>query len=60
MSADLEALGVPCALVTRVVEGEGVRVRYDDGVMRYTDIRCEKDELARMWALYPRGYCLLE
>ena len=60
VSADLEALGVPCALVPRVVEGEGVRVLWDDGVTRCTDIRCEKDDLVRMWTLYPWDYCLLE
>ena len=59
-SADLEVLSVPFALVGRVVKGKGVRVLCDDGLMRYTDIRCEKDEPARMWALYPRDDCLLK
>jgi len=25
-----------------------------DGVIRHAEIRCEEDELARLWALYPR------
>ncbi|MGC9521994.1 MAG: AIR synthase family protein [Anaerolineae bacterium] len=54
VSADLAALGVPFAVTGRVVAGKGVRVLRDSNSVRYTDIRCEADELARMWALYPR------
>jgi len=54
VSADLEARGVLFALVGRVVKGKGVQVLRDGKVVRYADIRCEEDELARMWALYPR------
>jgi len=51
---DLEEVRVPCADVGRVTEGIGVRVLWDTGTVHYTEIRCEEDELARMWALYPR------
>lgn len=50
----LEALGTPFAFVGDVREGTGVRVHKDGEVIHYTEIRCEDDELARMWALYPR------
>jgi len=50
----LEALGTPFAFVGRVIEGQGVRVWQADEVTHYREIRCEEDELARMWALYPR------
>jgi len=50
----LEQLGTPFAFVGRVVEGTGVRVLQDSESIHYTEIRCEEDELARMWALYPR------
>jgi hydrogenase expression/formation protein HypE len=51
----LTDLETPFAFVGRVVEGAGVRVHRDGEVAHYTEIRCEDDELARMWALYPRG-----
>ncbi len=54
VSADLAALGVPFAVTGRVVAGKGVRVLRGSNSVRYTEIRCEADELARMWALYPR------
>jgi hydrogenase expression/formation protein HypE len=50
----LEDLGTPFALVGRVTEGAGVRVLKDGEGSHYIEIRCEEDELARMWALYPR------
>lgn len=50
----LEDLGTPFAFVGRVTEGAGVRVLKDGEVSHYQEIRCEEDELARMWALYPR------
>lgn len=36
-----------------VVAGKDVRVLRGSNSVRYTEIRCEADELARMWALYP-------
>jgi len=50
----LEQLGTAFAFVGQVVEGAGVRVLQDGEAAHYTEIRCEEDELARMWALYPR------
>lgn len=50
----LTELGTPFAFVGRVVEGTGVRVRRDSEMFHHTEIRCEEDELARMWALHPR------
>jgi hydrogenase expression/formation protein HypE len=53
VSAALEELGTPFAFVGRVNDGAGVCVR-NGGTIHYTEVRCEEDELARMWALYPR------
>ena len=57
--AALDNLGVPYALVGQVVEGHGVHLVQGDQatqtVVRHTEIRCEEDELARMWARYPRA-----
>ena len=52
----LTELGTPFAFVGRVTEGAGVHVHGLEGgeVLHYTEIRCEEDELAHMWALYPR------
>jgi hydrogenase maturation factor len=50
----LREAGTPFALVGRVTEGNGVRVFKDEDALHYTEIRCEEDELARLWALYPR------
>lgn len=46
--------GMPSAFVGRVTGGAGVRVVKDGETSQYAEIRCEDDELARMWALYPR------
>jgi hydrogenase expression/formation protein HypE len=54
VSRALEGMGTPFAFVGRVTEGTGVRVSQEGEVAHYTEIRCEEDELARMWALYPR------
>ena len=54
-SRALKETGVLFADVGRVREGIGVRVLRDTGTVHHTEIRCEEDELARMWALYPRG-----
>ena len=51
----LAELGTPFAFVGRVTEGVGVRIVQDGQAVHYTEIRCEEDELARMWALYPRS-----
>ena len=54
VSRALEQLGMAFAFVGQVVEGTGVQVLQDGETIHYTNIRCEDDELARMWALYPR------
>jgi hydrogenase expression/formation protein HypE len=54
VSAALEELGTPFAFVGRVTEGIGVHVLKDGEAAHYTEIRCGEDELARLWALYPR------
>ncbi|MFO7593074.1 MAG: AIR synthase-related protein, partial [Pseudomonadota bacterium] len=51
----LEEMGIPFAVVGKVTEGAGVHVQRDGESAHYQDIRCEEDELARMWRLYPRG-----
>ncbi len=48
----LDQEGTPFAVVGRVTEGAGVHVRRDGETVHYGDIRCEEDELARMWRLY--------
>jgi hydrogenase expression/formation protein HypE len=40
--------------VGRVIEGRGVRLRYDDEMRELFDPAPEEDELARMWQIYPR------
>jgi hydrogenase expression/formation protein HypE len=54
VSRVLTETGMPFAFVGRVIEGAGVHVRRDGEIEQYRDIRCEEDELARMWRLYPR------
>jgi hydrogenase expression/formation protein HypE len=54
VSQALAELRTPFAFVGQVTEGAGVRVLHDGQAIHYTEIRCEEDELARMWALYPR------
>jgi hydrogenase expression/formation protein HypE len=50
----LQELGTPFSFVGRVTEGVGVRVLKDGETVHHKEIRCEEDELARMWARYPR------
>ncbi len=52
--AGLEEVGTPFACVGEVTEGQGVHVHRDGETTHHTEIRCEEDELARLWALYPR------
>ena len=54
VSRVLEETGMPFAFLGEVLEGSGVHVRRNDETMHYNAIRCEEDELARMWSLYPR------
>jgi hydrogenase expression/formation protein HypE len=54
VSEALEGVGTPFAFVGRVTDGAGVHVHKDGETTHYTKIRCEEDELARLWALYPR------
>jgi hydrogenase expression/formation protein HypE len=50
----LTRMGVRSADVGRVTDGVGVRLLRKGETINYHQIRCEEDELARMWALYPR------
>ncbi len=52
ITATLSALGIPFADIGTVTEGDGVNMVYADRVEKFSEIRCEEDELARMWALY--------
>ncbi len=54
VSKELNEIGIPFAVVGKVVAGAGVRITHDSEITHYEKIRCEEDELARMWALYPR------
>jgi hydrogenase expression/formation protein HypE len=49
-----EETGTPFAFLGTVAKGAGVYVRRDGETVHHSDIHCEKDELARMWRLYPR------
>lgn len=51
----LEELRTSYAFVGHVQEGVGVTIQREGSSTRYTELRAEKDELARMWELYPRG-----
>lgn len=54
VSRVLAQIGMPFAFVGTVMEGAGVHVRRNGAIAHHGDIRCEEDELARMWRLYPR------
>lgn len=54
VSQALKELKTPFTFVGRVIVGKGVHILQDGKARHYTEIRCEEDELARMWALYPR------
>ena len=45
---------IPFADIGSVKQGNGVHLISGDRIIHYSEIRCEEDELARMWALYPR------
>lgn len=50
----LDEKKVPFAVVGKVIAGGGVYLQRNGESVHYSDIRCEEDELARMWRLYPR------
>jgi hydrogenase expression/formation protein HypE len=54
VSEALEDMKTLFTFVGRVTEGKGVHLIQDGQIRHYTEIRCEEDELARIWALYPR------
>ena len=51
----LTKIGVISADVGRVIDGAGVRILREGETTDYRDIRCEEDELARLWTAYPRN-----
>jgi len=51
----LSAKGIKFAFIGRVLKGSGVRIIQDRETTHYTEIKSEEDELARMWAKYPRN-----
>jgi len=51
----LTKIGTLSADVGRVTDGVGVRLHRKEETLHYRRIRCEEDELARMWTLYPRN-----
>lgn len=55
MRSALTRMGVLLADVGRISYGFGVNLLRKEETKHYRQIRCEKDELARMWALYPRN-----
>jgi len=52
--AALDEIGIVYADIGQVVLGEGVRLLHKGETVKFTEVRCEEDELARMWELYPR------
>lgn len=54
VSRVLTQAGIPFAFVGRIMEGAGVYLRRNGEVVHYDVIRCEEDELARIWRRYPR------
>lgn len=50
----LTELGSVFSFVGQVTEGFGVRILQEGTSVLHSEIRCEEDELARLWALYPR------
>jgi len=54
VSTALDGIDIPYAFIGNVTEGKGVSIRRGDDVSYFSEIRCEEDELARMWTLYPR------
>jgi len=55
LSKALDRIDIPHAFVGKVTEGKGVSIRRGNDVSNFDEIRCEEDELARLWALYPRS-----
>jgi len=47
-------LGSKFSFVGRVTQGFGVRIFKEGTSVLHSEIRCEEDELARLWSLYPR------
>ncbi|WP_419662438.1 HypE: hydrogenase expression/formation protein [Desulfosarcina variabilis str. Montpellier] len=53
----LTKIGVRLSDVGHISDGTGVHLLGNEETTHYRKIRCEEDELARMWTLYPRnGY----
>lgn len=50
----LTKIGVLLSDVGHVSDGAGVRLLHKKETKHYRQIRCEDDELTRIWALYPR------
>jgi hydrogenase expression/formation protein HypE len=50
----LEEAEIPYAVVGRVEQGAGVNLFVDGERIHYEGVRCEDDELARLWKQYPR------
>ncbi|MBN2547751.1 MAG: AIR synthase family protein [Anaerolineales bacterium] len=54
-SRSLLEKGIHFADIGQIIHGSGVQILKDGQITHYQDIRCETDELARMWELYPRN-----
>jgi len=50
----LHEMEIPFADIGGVTEGTGVRIFKDEDIIHHDKIRAEENELARMWALFPR------
>ena len=54
-SKALRELGVPFSNIGKAVSGSEVRLPEGTTVTECAEVRCEEDDLARPWALYPRS-----
>ena len=50
----LSEMGMTFADLGNIVQGKGVTLLKNGRRVEYHEIRCQDNELARMWALYPR------
>lgn len=53
ITQSLHSKKIPFGDIGQVLEGEGVLLHRDGKTSHFKDIRAEKDELARMWEIYP-------
>lgn len=48
----LNEKGIPFADIGQIIEGDEVQIFRDGQILKYQEIHCEDDELARMWEIH--------